>query len=198
VRVKSVDTIILASGSPRRHDLLARVKIPFKVISPNLSEDFSPHDSIEDIVAGIARKKVETVLELFKAESPRWVLGADTVVEVDGKVLGKPGGPEEAESMLKRLSGAVHRVFTGLALCVEKNRALEIESVCTQVKFRAMDPEEIHFYVESGEWTGAAGAYRIQERGSFFIEWIKGSYSNVVGLPLEAFYGMLKRNSFKF
>jgi septum formation protein len=193
-----MDTVILASGSPRRRDLLTRVKIPFKVISPNLEEDFSTPGSIGDIVAGVARKKVEAVLDLFKEESPRWVLGADTVVEVGGKILGKPQGPEEAESMLKRLSGAVHRVFTGLALCVEKNKPMEIESVCTQVKFRDMEPDEIRFYVESGEWTGAAGAYRIQERGSFFVEWIKGSYSNVVGLPLEAFYGMLKRNSFKF
>ena len=193
-----MDTIILASGSPRRRDLLTRAKIPFKVISPNLTEDFTPQIEIGDLVAGIARRKVETVLELFKAESPRWVLGADTVVEIGGKILGKPEGPEEAESMLKRLSGAVHRVFTGLALCVEKNTPMEIESVCTQVKFRPMDQEEIRFYVESGEWTGASGAYRIQERGSFFVEWIKGSYSNVVGLPLEAFYVMLKRNSFKF
>jgi septum formation protein len=193
-----VDTIILASGSPRRRDLLTRAKIPFKVISPNLTEDFTPQIAIGDLVAGIARRKVETVLELFKAESPRWVLGADTVVEIGGKILGKPEGPDEAESMLKRLSGAVHRVFTGIVLCVEKNTPMEMESVCTQVKFRAMDPEEVRFYVESGEWTGASGAYRIQERGSFFVEWIKGSYSNVVGLPLEAFYVMLKRNSFKF
>ena len=193
-----MDTIILASGSPRRRDLLTRVKIPFKVISPNLAEDFSSPEPIGDIVAGVARKKVETVLELFKEESPRWVLGADTVVETGGKILGKPLGPEEAESMLKRLSGGIHRVFTGIALCVEKNKPMEVESVCTQVKFREMEPDEIRFYVESGEWTGAAGAYRIQERGSFFVEWIKGSYSNVVGLPLEAFYGMLKRNSFKF
>jgi septum formation protein len=193
-----VDTIILASGSPRRRDLLMRAKIPFKVISPNLTEDLTPQPAIGDIVAGIARKKVETVLELFKAESPRWVLGADTVVEIGGKILGKPEGPDEAQSMLEKLSGAVHRVYTGIALCIEKNRPMEVESVCTQVKFCAMDPEEIRFYVECGEWTGAAGAYRIQERGSFFVEWIKGSYSNVVGLPLEAFYGMLKRNSFKF
>ncbi len=193
-----MDTVILASGSPRRRDLLTRAKIPFKVISPNLTEDFSPQEAIGDIVSGIARKKVETVLELFKAESPRWVLGADTVVEIGGKILGKPEGPEEAQAMLEKLSGAVHRVYTGIALCVEKSKPMEVESVCTQVKFRIMEPEEIRFYVECGEWTGAAGAYRIQERGSFFVEWIKGSYSNVVGLPLEAFYGMLKRNSFKF
>ncbi len=193
-----MDTIILASGSPRRRDLLTRVKIPFKVISPSLVEDFDSDLPVEEMVAGIARRKVEMILDMFKSESPRWVLGADTVVEVGGKILGKPEGPEEAESMLRALSGAVHRVYTGIALSVERGKPMEEETVRTEVKFREMSAEEIHFYIESGEWTGAAGAYRIQERGSFFVEWIKGSFSNVVGLPLEAFYGMLKRNSFKF
>ncbi len=193
-----MDTIILASGSPRRRELLSRVKIPCKVISPNFAEDYSPPIPAEDLVTGIARKKVEIILEHFKTESPRWVLGADTIVEVDGRLLGKPGNPEEAEAMLGSLSGKVHRVHTGLCLCVERTRPLECEAVRTEVKFRAMTPGEIRFYVDCGEWTGAAGAYRIQERGAFFVEWLKGSYSNVVGLPLETFYGMLMRNSFNF
>jgi septum formation protein len=193
-----LDTIILASGSPRRRELLTKAKIPYKVISPNLKEDYTPKPTIQDMVKGIARKKVEVVLDLFRSESPRWILGADTVVEVGGEILGKPEDPEEADSMLQKLSGEVHRVFTGIALCVERNKPFEVESVCTEVKFRPMTAEQIRFYLESGEWTGAAGAYRIQERGAFFIEWIKGSYSNVVGLPLETFYGMLVRNSFQF
>ena len=193
-----MDTIILASGSPRRRDLLVRVKVPFKVISPNLKEDLSPDIPVAETVAQLARRKVEAVLEIFKTESPRWVVGADTIVEVGGKALGKASGPEEAEAMLKSLSGAVHRVYSGLALSVERGLPIEVETVRTEVKFRALSPEELRFYVETGEWVGAAGAYRIQERGSFFVEWIKGSYSNVVGLPLEAFYGMLKRNSFRF
>jgi septum formation protein len=193
-----MDTIILASGSPRRRDLLSRVKIPFKVISPNLKEDLPSDVSAAELVARLARGKVEAVLEIFKTESPRWVVGADTIVEVGGKALGKASGPEEAEAMLQSLSGAVHRVYSGVALSVERGLPIEVETVRTEVKFRAMSPEELRFYVETGEWVGAAGAYRIQERGSFFVEWIKGSYSNVVGLPLEAFYGMLKRNSFRF
>jgi septum formation protein len=193
-----MDTIILASGSPRRRELLSRVKIPFKVISPNLAEDYEPEAPACELVTAIARMKVEFILDFFKSESPRWILGADTVVEVGGKVLGKPQGPEEAESMLAALSGKVHRVYTGLALCVERGRPMECETVCTEVKFSELSEEEVRSYVECGEWTGAAGAYRVQERGAFFVEWIRGSYSNVVGLPLEAFYGMLKRNSFKF
>ena len=141
---------------------------------------------------------MEAILALFKTESPRWVLGVDTMVEAGGVALGKPSGPEEAERMLKALSGKVHRVYSGVALLVERPRPIEQEVVCTEVKFRAMDAAEIRFYIETGEWAGAAGAYRIQERGAFFVEWIRGSYSNVVGLPLEAFYGILMRNEYRF
>jgi septum formation protein len=193
-----VETIILASGSPRRRELLTKVKLPFKVIPPTIAEDHDGSAPAPDLVSRLARMKVEAILALFKAESPRWVLGLDTVVEVDGTVFGKASGPEEAESMIGMLSGKVHRVYTGIALLPERNRTLSEEVVCTEVKFRAMTASEIRFYVDCGEWVGAAGAYRIQERGAFFVEWIKGSYSNVVGLPLEAFYGILVRNEYHF
>jgi septum formation protein len=193
-----METIILASGSPRRRELLTKVKLPIKVIPPDITEDHTAYSSIPELVARLSRKKVEAILGLFKTESPRWILGLDTVVEVDGKVLGKPSGPEEALAMLGLLSAKVHRVYTGMALLVEKGKPIEQEVVRTEVKFRAMTENELRFYVESGEWTGAAGAYRIQERGAFFVEWIHGSYSNVVGLPLEAFYGILVRNEYIF
>jgi septum formation protein len=193
-----METIILASGSPRRRELLAKVKLPTKVIPPGIVEDYSAFDSVPELVANLARAKVEAILALFKTESPRWVLGLDTVVEVDGTILGKPAGPSEAESMLRLLSGRVHNVFTGIALLVERGKPIEQQVVCTEVKFRQMTEHELYFYLDSGEWTGAAGAYRIQERGAFFIEWIRGSYSNVVGLPLEAFYGILVRNEYQF
>ncbi len=193
-----METIILASGSPRRRELLSKVKLPFKVIPPEIVEDHDGSSPVPELVSRLARRKVEAILALFKTESPRWILGLDTVVEVDGKVLGKPSGPEEAEAMIRLLSGRVHRVYTGIALLVERNRPLGEEVVCTEVKFRDMTPSEIRFYVDCGEWTGAAGGYRIQERGAFFVEWIRGSYSNVVGLPLEAFYGILVRNEYHF
>jgi septum formation protein len=193
-----METIILASGSPRRRELLAKVKIPVKVIPPEIVEDLGSFSSVPDLVTGLARKKVEAILELFKTESPRWVLGLDTVVEVEGRVLGKPSGPDEAEAMLRQLSGRVHRVYSGIALLVDRAKPMEVQSVCTEVKFKEMDANELRFYLETGEWAGAAGAYRIQERGAFFIEWIRGSYSNVVGLPLEAFYGILMRNEYQF
>ena len=193
-----METIILASGSPRRKDLLTRVKMPVKVIPPDLAEDYSSFSSPQDLVTRVARSKVEAVVELFKSESPRWVIGVDTIVVVDGKVLGKPSGPDDARSMLSLLSGKVHQVYSGVAILVEKGRPMDCEVVATDVKFKPLSTAELAWYVECGEWSGAAGAYRIQERGAFFAEWIKGSYSNVVGLPLEAFYGILRRNEYHF
>lgn len=193
-----METIILASGSPRRRELLTKVKLPIKVIPPDIVEEYPSDTPVPELVTRIARSKVEAILTLFKTESPRWVLGLDTVVVVEGRVLGKPTGPEEAESMLRMLSGKVHRVYSGIVLLVERGKPMEEEVVCTEVKFREMAPSELRFYLDSGEWAGAAGAYRIQERGAFFVEWIKGSYSNVVGLPLEAFYGILVRNEYSF
>ena len=193
-----MDTIILASGSPRRRELLERIRMPCKVVSPQVDEAGGSGGAPADRVIVLARRKVEAVLALFRNEAPRWVLGADTMVEIDGDVLGKPAGIEEAERFLRRLSGRVHRVHTGLALHAGRERPIEVEAVATEVRFRTLDEGEIQFALESGEWAGAAGAYRIQERGAFLVEWIRGSWSNVVGLPLEAFYGMLKRTGYRF
>jgi septum formation protein len=191
-----METIILASGSPRRQELLNRVGIPFKAFPPNIDESFAGIRSVERRVKQIALRKIETVVEIFKQESPRWVLGLDTLVEVDGKAINKPSGIEEAEEILKNLSGRVHRVYTGIGLLPAKGEQVDLRSVRTEVKFAELSPEEIELYLDSGEWSGVTGAYRIQERGAFFIEWIRGSYSNVVGLPLETFYGILKSNSY--
>jgi septum formation protein len=193
-----MDTIILASGSPRRRELLERVRIPCKVVSPQVDEEYGSGGTPADRTIALARRKVEAVLALFANVAPPWVLGADTVVEVDGLVLGKPAGIEEAERFLRLLSGRVHRVHTGLALHAGRERPIEVEAVSTEVRFRTLGDEEINAALESGEWAGAAGAYRIQERGAFLVEWIRGSWSNVVGLPLEAFYGMLKRTGYRF
>jgi septum formation protein len=193
-----MDTIILASGSPRRRELLERIRIPCKVVSPQVDEADDGGGEPAERVIVLARRKVEAVLALFRNEAPRWVLGADTMVEIDGAVLGKPAGIEEAERFLRLLSGRVHRVHTGLALHAGRERPIEVEAVATEVRFRTLDEGEIQLALETGEWAGAAGAYRIQERGAFLVQEIRGSWSNVVGLPLEAFYGMLKRTGYRF
>jgi septum formation protein len=191
-----VETIILASGSPRRQELLARVRIPFKAFPPNIKEEFERIQDICERVRRIALKKIEAVVAGFPQDSPRWVLGLDTLVELDGQGLGKPAGVEEAGAMLRRLSGRVHRVHTGIGLLPSRGAEPDLRCVSTEVKFARLTAEEVEAYLDTGEWSGVAGAYRIQERGGFFVEWIRGSYSNVVGLPLETFYGMLKHNRY--
>lgn len=194
-----MQTIVLASGSPRRRELLARVGIPFQTVTPRASETHDPDAAgVPDLVVAIARRKVHAALGELPPGSRRWVLGVDTVVELDGRVIGKPRGREEAEGMLRLLSGRVHRVHSGLALLVEEGRPIDTAAACTEVTFRALADEEISFYLESGEWSGVAGAYRIQERGAFLVQGIRGSWSNVVGLPLEVFYGMLRGNGYPF
>ena len=192
-----METIILASGSPRRQELLSRVRIPFKAFPPNIAEEFEESADVSERVRQIARKKIETVVAGFQQESPRWVLGLDTLVELDGRALAKPRGIEEAGDMLRKLSGRVHRVYTGIGLLAARGAPLDLRCVSTEVKFASLTEEEVEGYLETGEWSGVAGAYRIQERGAFFVEWIRGSYSNVVGLPLETFYGMLKHNNYQ-
>ncbi len=191
-----METIILASGSPRRQELLNRVRIPFKAFPPEIDESFTKIRSVEERVKRIALRKIEMVVEMFKQEAPRWLLGVDTLVEIDGEAIQKPTGVEQAEEILKRLSGKVHRVYTGIGLLPAKGESVDLRSVCTEVKFASVSQEDIELYLDSGEWSGVAGAYRIQERGAFFVEWVRGSYSNVVGLPLETFYGILKSNSY--
>jgi septum formation protein len=192
-----METILLASASPRRRELLDSVKVPFRVVPPRCEEDYSAGGDAVMLVGRIALEKARSVLPLTDG-SARWILGVDTVVEIDGRILGKPRDRTEAEESLRLLSGRVHRVYTGLALLCTDPEGADGEAACTEVKFRAMSGEEIRFYLDSGEWNGVAGSYRIQERGAFFVDWIRGSYSNVVGLPLEAFYGILNRNRYPF
>jgi septum formation protein len=193
-----MDIIILASGSPRRRDLLQKAKIPFKVIPPNISEEAFLIQATKKTAVDIAKKKAEAIISLFKQESPRWILAADTLIEIDGQIIGKPAGIEQAEVYLKLLNGQVHKVHTGLALLPERGKHIQTQLCSTEVKFREMTRDEIQFYLDSGEWAGAAGGYRIQEQGGFFVDWVKGSYSNVVGLPLETVYKMLKENGYIF
>ena len=200
-----METVILASASPRRSELLSRVGIPFRTVHPDLDESDLLRGAGPEIVTAIsikkveaATKKVESAAGRFKGESPKWIIGADTVVEIDGRLLGKPAGNEEAGEFLRLLSGKVHRVHTGLALLPDPGKRIAVRSCTTEVKFQDFSASELDFYLRSGEWSGAAGAYRIQERGGLFVQWVRGSYSNVVGLPLETLYLMLKDAGYVF
>jgi septum formation protein len=178
--------------------MLEKVRIPFRVVKPEMDEAGLMRDASPGIAAVIAGKKVAGAADVLKGESPRWILGADTIVEIDGRLLGKPADGAEALEFLRLLSGRVHRVHTGLALLADVRGPLATKMCSTEVKFKQLTDGEIDFYQRSNEWSGAAGAYRIQEQGGFFVEWVKGSYSNVVGLPLETLYVMLNEQKYRF
>lgn len=188
--------LILASGSPRRQELLTLAGISFEVLSSQAEESFLPGESSEAHVLRLARAKAMKVTE---QHSRRWVLAADTIVEIDGQILGKPKDPREAEEMLRKLSDREHRVVTGY--CLLRHNFLEIQEgvAVTRVRFKELSDEEILWYIATGEPFDKAGGYAIQGRAAFMVKEINGSYTNVVGLPLcevvEALQklGMIKR-----
>jgi len=173
--------LILASRSPRRRELLERMGISFQVMEPEVEEELGRGETPRAFVERIAREKAE---EVAQRAPGAWVLGADTIVVLGGEVLGKPRDEEEAASMLRRLSGRVHKVLTAFSLLnLAEGRSFQgVEE--TEVKFIPLQEADIRWYVSTGEPLGKAGAYAIQGAGGTFIEWIKGSYTNVVGLPV--------------
>ncbi len=172
--------LILASASPRRREILSRFIPEFKVMPSKASEECSLGEPAEYALE-LARRKA---LEVYSRASPdSTVIGADTVVSVDGRILGKPKDGEEAFRMLKLLSGRVHRVTTGY--CIVHRGEEHCGKTVTEVKFRELDDGLIRAYIATGEPMDKAGAYGIQGKAGLFVEWIKGDYYNVVGFPLE-------------
>jgi len=182
--------LILASQSPRRYELLKQVGLDFMVVPSRVVEGFVANESPKEHVLRLAEAKASDVA----GEHPDcWVIAADTVVYVDGSILGKPKNRKEAMDMLRSLSGQEHWVLTGFALLHFKKKKNDKEAVQTSVKVKSLTPEEMEWYVQTGEPFDKAGGYAIQGAGSFMIESIQGSYTNVVGLPLCELIQMLKR-----
>lgn len=173
--------VILASQSPRRRELLGRMGIDDFLVRPAQGEEvFEPGLSPAELVEHLSRQKAA---EVAAGASPEdLVIAADTVVSIDGRVLGKPHSQEEAFSMLSTLSGREHTVYTGVTVCQGGVSITEHEA--TDVRFRPLTPEEIRSYIATGEPMDKAGAYGIQEYGSLLVEGIRGDYFNVVGLPI--------------
>lgn len=177
-------SLILASASPRRAQLLKQIGLPFRVEKSNFRELPLNH---ADMVEEVALAKAEGVQQRFPGEL---ILGADTVVVFGTEVFGKPRNDAEAAAMLSSLSGNVHRVITGMALLQGKSSLTAKEE--TLVWMRPFDAEEIKAYIATGEPFDKAGAYGIQGRGAVFVERIAGCYFNVVGLPLSRLVLMLR------
>lgn len=173
--------LVLASASPRRLDLLRQIGLDPLVDAATVDES-APSDLDAATVARLlATRKAEEVAPRHRADGSI-VLAADTVVSVDGILLGKPAGPDDAAAMLGRLSGTAHEVHTGVWVGTAERHAAD--TATTRVRFRELDPAEIRAYVATGEAADAAGAYAVQGRAAAFVTHLEGEYSNVVGLPL--------------
>ncbi len=183
-----MDTLLLASASPRRAQLLTAAGIRFESHPSEVDETLHPGEAPADYVRRLAREKAEDVA----GENPgRLVLGADTTVVVDGRVLAKAEDSAEARAMLEQLAGRAHQVLTGVALLGPGISAVEVAT--TTVEFAPMTSEDIERYVATDEWRDKAGAYGIQGRAGRFVTRLDGSYTNVVGLPVSLVYHLLMR-----
>jgi septum formation protein len=180
--------LILASGSPRRAKILKREKVRFDVMMPpNLKEESSSSDPVEHVLS-LSRKKAASVSGQVEEAI---ILGADTIVVLDGQIMGKPHDEKRAFSILTKLSGRAHRVYTGITLVNKYNGKSISDYDSTQVKFNQLDEENIRRYIKTGEPMDKAGAYGIQGMGNFLVESYQGSLDNVIGLPTEKLKEML-------
>ncbi|MBR2316694.1 MAG: septum formation protein Maf [Spirochaetales bacterium] len=189
------DLLYLASASPRRKELLESVGIPFCVVPQNFDETVQGACSPEIYVRNLSEGKARAAV---LPDNARWGCGVDTIVYFDSEILGKPGSREEAEYNILRLSGNTHEVYSGVTLLdLENGVKYQGESV-TFVKFCNLEKRFIDFYLDNRLFDGYAGGYAIQGIFACVVEKIEGSYSNVVGLPLELLYRLLRQSGFRF
>jgi septum formation protein len=180
--------LVLASASPRRAEILRSCGWPFESLPANVDESRHDHEDAKTYVKRLARAKAEVIVPRVPGAT---VVGADTVVVVDGEILGKPRDDDDARRMLRMLQGRSHQVLTGVAVFNGDPSHVRVAHEVTEVRFAEMKEEEIGWYVESGEPMDKAGAYAIQGLGARFIKGIKGDYSNVVGLPVRLLYELI-------
>jgi septum formation protein len=187
-----IPALILASGSPRRYALLKEAGLRLKVVPAHVPEVPRPQENPVLFCKRMAQKKAELISRLYPGE---WVLGADTVVVLGETIMGKPKNLREAKRYLQLLSGETHRVITGFCLRHKAMNRSYVKTISTQVTFKSLSPEEIDWYIQTGEPADKAGAYAIQGKGAFCVKKIRGSYTNVVGLPLTEVLEALKKHT---
>jgi nucleoside triphosphate pyrophosphatase len=187
--------IILASSSPRRADLLRAIGVNFELEPSQIHERPHPDEAPADYIIRLARAKV---IDVARKRDSGLLIGADTIVVLDGRILRKPEDPEEARQMLRQLSGRWHAVMTGVALYDAATKAEVADYDKTLVRFAELSDREVEWYVDSGEPMDKAGAYAIQGLAAIFIDEIAGNYHNVVGLPIPLVYRLAKRLGYSF
>jgi septum formation protein len=180
--------LILASKSPRRRYLLRQAGLEFDVIPSNFDESRVAMQDPVDYVRTLSRAKAGDIAAQYP---DRWIIGADTIVLIHGRILGKPGNRSAARAMLERLSGQTHQVHTGFTICCVAQGKQFTDVVTTEVTFKKLTNDEIKWYIHTDEPFDKAGAYAIQGLGTFLVERINGSYTNVVGLPVCEVIGYL-------
>ncbi len=190
-----MEPIILASASPRRQEFFRLLGLPFTCMPAMIDETPQPGLTPRQAAEDIAMRKT---LAVAGKAGALWVFGADTMVVCGNDIFGKPADRCDARRMLERLAGRRHEVITAMALYNGNNRRTDCRSVSCAVDFAPLGEAEIQWYLDTGEWEGAAGAYRLQERGACLISSINGSPSAVAGLPLRDFFVMLEENGYHF
>ena len=194
-RISKNNPLVLASISPRRKAILTQIGIPFEPVGSMTDETVCKQMKVADLACQMATQKAESVKRAYKN---RWILGADTLVALDKQVFGKPKDAHECHRMLLHLSGRSHRVITGFCVIDPGGKKVHLEAIMTKVKVKELSEFEIEGYIKIGEPFGKAGAYAIQGIGSFMIERINGSYTNVVGLPVcEVVRALIKCDALK-
>jgi septum formation protein len=174
-------SLILASASPRRQELLRTVGLKFKIIPAHVNEDYLAGESPRQHVKRLSSDKAMVIAKKYPEA---WVLGADTIVVIDGLVLGKPKNEFQAREMLQKLSGREHKVFTGFTIARLAAEIYQTKVIQSAVQFKTISPKEMKWYVACDEPYDKAGGYAVQGKGACFIKSIRGSYTNVIGLPL--------------
>ncbi len=178
---ETIRPLVLASQSPRRKKLLQEAGLSFEAVAPQIEETFDSSLPVEEVAETLAHQKALQVARLYPG---RVVLGADTLVAIGERILGKPEDASAAREMLGALSGSKHRVVTGICIFWSGGKSVKTHET-SWVTMRPLSQQEIEAYVASGEWEGKAGAYAIQETADRFVTCLKGAWDNVVGLPIE-------------
>lgn len=183
--------VILASGSPRRREILENMNLKFSVVTSDIDERILENEDPIQLVLRLALEKCMSVAQNNKSDL---VIGADTVVVLDGEVLGKPKNEEEAFYMLSRLSNRQHQVITGISIVNLENEKKIVDYAISNVKFKKLTEQDIKDYINTKECLDKAGSYGIQGYGALLVEEIKGDYFNIVGLPISKLSDILKEN----
>lgn len=194
--IASDTALILASASPRRKKLFYSMGLTFRIVPAHVNEDYRPGETPGQHVKRLSKNKA---MMIAPKHQDSWVLGADTIVVIDGEILGKPANKQQAKTMLGKLSGREHKVFTGFSIIHLQRKICYTQIVQSAVLFKTISPREKHWYISSDEPYDKAGGYAVQGKGAYFIKSIRGSYTNVIGLPLcEVMEALMKFKAITF